>query len=95
MILDEEGEVSGLNDTEEVDHNYTNVLPSVLFRYEFGRNTNIKASVTNTLARPKYIDLVPRVEISNEDVEVSIGNPDLTPTTSWNFDLMGESYNFV
>jgi len=92
LILDEEGDVSGLNDTEEVDHNYTNVLPSVLFKYGFGKNTNIKASVTNTLARPKYIDLVPRVEISNEDVEVSIGNPDLTPTTSWNFDLMGEHY---
>jgi len=92
LILDEEGDVSGLNDTEEVDHNYTNVLPSVLFKYQFGKNSNIKASITNTLARPKYIDLVPRVEISNEDNEISIGNPDLTPTTAWNFDLMAEHY---
>ncbi len=92
LILDEEGDVQDLIPTEEVDHNYTNVLPSLLFKYQFGQNTNLKASVTNTLARPKYMDLVPRVEISNEDVEISIGNPDLTPTTSWNFDLMAEHY---
>nr|WP_319510817.1 TonB-dependent receptor [uncultured Draconibacterium sp.] len=92
LILDEEGDVEDLVDTEEVDNNYTNVLPSLLLKYEIDRNTNIKASVTNTLARPKYIDLVPRVQISNEDVEVEIGNPDLTPTTSWNFDLMAEHY---
>ncbi|MDX8338153.1 TonB-dependent receptor [Draconibacterium sp. IB214405] len=92
LILDEEGDVEDLVDTEEVDNNYTNVLPSLLLKYEVGRNTNIKASVTNTLARPKYIDLVPRVEVNNEDVEIEIGNPDLTPTTSWNFDLMAEHY---
>ncbi len=92
LILDEEGDVEDLINTEKVDHSYTNVLPSLLLKYEFGKNTNIKASVTNTLARPKYIDLVPRVEISNEDNEIQIGNPDLTPTTSINFDLMGEHY---
>lgn len=92
LILDEEGDVSDLVNTEEVDHNYTNVLPSLLLKYNLGKNTNIKASITNTLARPKYIDLVPRIEISNEDNEISIGNSDLTPTTSINFDLMGEHY---
>ncbi|WP_163322404.1 TonB-dependent receptor [Draconibacterium mangrovi] len=92
LILDEEGDVEDLVDTEEVDNNYTNVLPSLLLKYEIDRNTNVKASVTNTLARPKYIDLVPRVEVNNEDVEIEIGNPDLTPTTSWNFDLMAEHY---
>jgi TonB-dependent receptor len=92
LILDEDGDVEDLVDTEEVDHNYTNVLPSLLLKYKFGRNTNIKASITNTLARPKYIDLVPRVQVNNEDVEIEIGNPDLTPTTSINFDLMAEHY---
>jgi TonB-dependent receptor len=92
LILDEDGDVEDLVDTEEVDHDYTNVLPSLLLKYKFGRNTNIKASITNTLARPKYIDLVPRVQVNNEDVEIEIGNPDLTPTTSINFDLMAEHY---
>lgn len=92
LILDEEGDVEDLINTNEVDNNYTNVLPSFLLKYEFDKNTNIKASITNTLARPKYIDLVPRVEVNNEDVEIEIGNPDLTPTTSWNLDLMAEHY---
>lgn len=92
LILDEEGDVDDLIDTEEVDNNYTNVLPSLLLKYEIGQNTNIKASITNTLARPKYIDLVPRVEVNKEDNEIEIGNPDLTPTTAINLDLMVEHY---
>lgn len=92
LILDDEGDVEDLINTSEVDNNYTNLLPSFLLKYEFDKNTNIKASITNTLARPKYIDLVPRVEVNNEDVEIEIGNPDLTPTTSWNLDLMAEHY---
>ena len=92
LVLDEEGDVEDLITTEEVDNSYTNVLPSLLLKYEIDKNTNIKASITNTLARPKYIDLVPRVEVNNEDVEIEIGNPDLTPTTSINLDLMAEHY---
>jgi len=92
LILDEEGDVEDLLDTDEVNNNYTNVLPSLLLKYQLGRNTNIKASATSTLARPKYIDLVPRVEVNNEDNEIAIGNPDLTPTTSINLDLMAEHY---
>jgi TonB-dependent receptor len=81
-----------LVDTDEEKHNYTNVLPSLLLKYKFGKNTNLKASVTSTLSRPKYYDLVPHVEIKSEDSELEIGNPDLTPTTSLNFDLMFEHY---
>ena len=92
LILDDEGDVEDLVDTKEVDNDYTKVLPSLLLKYKIDKNTNIKASVTNTLARPKYIDLVPRVEIDNKKDRVEIGNPDLTPTTAWNFDLMAEHY---
>ena len=92
LILDDDGDVEDLIDTEEEKSNYTNVLPSLLLKYQLGKNTNVKASITNTLARPKYIDLVPRVEVNNEDNEIEIGNPDLTPTTSINLDLMVEHY---
>jgi len=81
-----------IQDTKEVNNDYTKVLPSLLLKYKIDKNTNIKASVTNTLARPKYIDLVPRIEIDNKKDRVEIGNPDLTPTTAWNFDLMAEHY---
>jgi TonB-dependent receptor len=92
LILNNKGKVSDLVDTNEESNNYTNVLPSLLLKYSFSKNTILKASVTNTLARPKYIDLVPRVEINEKKSKVEIGNPDLTPTTSVNLDLMGEHY---
>jgi TonB-dependent receptor len=47
---------------------------------------------TNTLARPNYEDLIPRAEIIREDEEVVVGNPDLKPTASMNFDIMAETY---
>src|SRR5699024_6204163 len=37
-------------------------------------------------------DLVPYVDVVNEDEEVYVGNADLEPTTSMNFDLMAEHY---
>jgi len=44
------------------------------------------------LARPNYVDIIPRAEIINEDSEVVVGNASLDPTTSMNFDLMAEYY---
>lgn len=71
---------------------YTDVLPSVLFRYEANPNTIIRLAWTNTLARPGFYELVPYREIAVEDNELSIGNPDLKPTRSMNLDLMAERY---
>jgi TonB-dependent receptor len=92
LVLDEEGDVEALNDTEEATSNYGNVLPSFILKYNFSTNSKLKAAWTNTIARPRYVGLIPRVEINREDNELSIGNPDLVPTTSMNFDLMYENY---
>jgi len=72
--------------------NYTNVLPSIHLKYDLNRNTIFRFAWTNTLARPNYEDLVPSVDIVNEDREIYLGNPDLDPTTSMAFDLMAEHY---
>lgn len=72
--------------------NYLNVLPALLVKYDINNNTILRASYTNTLARPNYYDLVPYRSISREDSELSEGNPDLNPTTSMNLDLMFEHY---
>lgn len=92
LVLDEEGDVEALNDTEEATNNFGNLLPSVILKYNISKNSKLKAAWTNTIARPRYIGLIPRVEINREDNEISIGNPDLVPTTSMNFDLMFENY---
>ncbi|KXX70128.1 TonB-dependent receptor [Flammeovirga sp. SJP92] len=91
--FNEEGDFDpAASKTIEGTNSYTNVLPSVQVRYNVNENTIIRAAWTNTLARPRYFDLVPYREISREDNELSEGNPGLKPTTSMNLDLMGEHY---
>jgi len=84
-------------DTDEVrptsgSDSYTDVLPGLHLRYEPSRGTVVRAAWTNTLSRPNYYDLVPFRIVTFEDMELDLGNPDLDPTRSMNFDLMVERY---
>ena len=72
--------------------NYTNFLPGVHLKYNATNNLILRAAWTNAIARPNYYDLVPYVDNRPDDEELFIGNPDLNPTTSMNFDLMAENY---
>lgn len=74
------------------ENKYTNILPSIHLKYDVSKNSSIRFAWTNTLARPNYIDIIPFRNIINEDDEIELGNPDLQPTTSMNFDLLGETY---
>ncbi len=71
---------------------YTNILPSVHLKYNITPNSIIRLAYTNTIARPNYVDLVPYKNILREGEEIEIGNPNLNPATSMNFDLMAEHY---
>ena len=81
-----------ITQTEKVSDSYLNILPGLHLKYDFNKTTILRAAWTNTLARPNYFSLVPYREIAREDNEIAIGNPDLIPTTSMNFDLMFEKY---
>jgi TonB-dependent receptor len=72
--------------------NYTNILPSVLLKYNVNRNSLFRGSVTSTLARPNYYDLVPYISFSRDDLEAQFGNPDLKAATATNIDLSYENY---
>ncbi|MDZ7633830.1 MAG: TonB-dependent receptor [Bacteroidales bacterium] len=78
--------------TDKVADSYINILPGLHLKYDFNATTIFRAAWTNTLARPNYYSLVPYREITREDNEIAIGNPELTPTTSMNFDLSFEKY---
>ncbi|UGU18189.1 TonB-dependent receptor [Sinomicrobium kalidii] len=91
VILDEEGEFAGSNRLTD-ENSYTNILPGLHFKYNVNSNTVLRLAWTNTLSRPNYIDLAPYERIVREDEEIHLGNPELEPTTSMNFDLMAEHY---
>ncbi|MGM0648441.1 MAG: TonB-dependent receptor [Bacteroidota bacterium] len=87
---DADDNVATLSDV--VSESYLNVLPGLHLKYNFDKSTVLRAAWTNTLARPNYFYLVPFRQITEVDNEIKIGNPDLVPTTSMNFDLMFEKY---
>ncbi|WP_282085520.1 TonB-dependent receptor [Aquimarina algiphila] len=88
QIEDEENVIGEI--TEE--KSYTNILPGVHLKYDLSRQTIFRFAWTNTLARPNYADLVPSLDVVSSDEEIFVGNSDLDPTTSMNFDLMAEHY---
>ncbi|QEC40624.1 TonB-dependent receptor [Pseudobacter ginsenosidimutans] len=73
-------------------NSYTDVLPNINLKYRFSNYFVMKAAWTNTLARPKYFDLVPYFNVKPGDNEIEAGNPTLEPVKSSNLDLMAEYY---
>lgn len=84
--------VESITPTEERRNSYTNWLPSVLYKWEVNDNLMFRASYTQTIARPKYVALVPNVYLDLKDSKVTVGNPQLKPTLSHNIDLFVDRY---
>ena len=92
-IVDED-ENEYLEPTGTYKNNYINWLPSVLLKYNATDDLKVRASYTKTLARPKYSHMMPGSSINRTEspVEVFVGNPDLKPVISNNYDLSAEYY---
>lgn len=78
--------------TERKRNSYVNFLPSILIKWDVNEEFKVRGSFTQTLSRPKYSALVPSINIKRSDNEIVIGNPELNPTLSYNFDLSGDYY---
>jgi TonB-dependent receptor len=91
LVLDEEGDPVSLSPVTG-DKKYTEWLPQFHLVYKTGDNSQLRAAVTRSLARPNFEDIAPTTFFNWEDSEVVLGNPDLDVTTAWNVDLMWEHY---
>lgn len=78
--------------TDRKTNSYVNFLPSLLLKWNVNEDFKVRGSFTQTLSRPKYSALVPSVNIKRSDNEITIGNSELQPTTSYNFDLSADYY---
>ncbi len=67
-----------------------NILPGIHFRYELTPEQLLHLSLTQSMSRPSYFDLVPAQDRSDESS--STGNPGLRPAVSTNVDLRYEYY---
>jgi TonB-dependent receptor len=86
-VLDEEEVIAVSGKTD-----YGFLLPQMHMRYQFSANTNLRAAVTRSYARPNFSDIVPAQEININEREGTIGNTALKPVSATNIDVLGEKY---
>ncbi len=74
---------------------YSNLMPSLIANYRLNESFVARAGITRALGRPDFETIAPRSTISDDGgpiASVSIGNPDLTPRKSTNYDISLEWY---
>lgn len=76
------------------ENSYTNWLPSIIGRFTPSREVIVRVAYHRSLGRPQYSSLSPGGEITVEADEafVSLGNSQLKPFVSDNFDASAEYY---
>lgn len=79
-------------DEVSADMDYISLLPAVHLKYMPTSKSVFRLAYTKTISRPNYRDIVPYVKCDINDMEIYFGNPDIKPTLSHNFDLLGEYY---
>lgn len=77
-----------------VENNYNAFLPMLHLKYKLSEQANLRAAYTRSFVRPNFGDMTPggSTNTTSAPMTISQGNPDLKPTFSNNFDLMGEYY---
>ncbi len=68
------------------------LLPSIHVKYALTDLTNIRASYTESFARPNLFDLVPRENRNFAGEILQRGNPDLVPASAQNVDVLVEHF---
>ena len=71
---------------------YTNTLPGLYFRYNASERLVLRASWSTAIARPGFGDMALRRNISEDDGEITIGNPNLETLEATNWDASVEYY---
>lgn len=101
----EEGDIARVVENNS-SFDYKNWMPNLQFRYDVTDNSLLRFAITSTIGRPKYEDAAPISVLEFEELpegdpidpaypfigELEIGNPELGPYESLNFDLAYEYY---
>lgn len=84
--------VNSFNEEDNTDIDKTNILPAVHFIYSVSETANLRASYTNTIARPNMREVAPFASFGFIGDPPLFGNPDLNLTRINNFDLRYENF---
>lgn len=72
--------------------NFNFLLPNFHIKYSIDPLTILRAALTYSFARSSFVALAPTQRISIINQEIDLGNPDLLPARSTNFDIMFEKF---
>jgi len=103
FLAEEDATVNGVVLTEDTvfvtptsaSDDYTDVLPSILARYELTDNVIVRGAYFASIQRPNPGQFAPRILVEQNDddeVEGEFGNPDLERLEADNFDVSIEWY---
>lgn len=87
--------LNGVATPVEDGSNYAIITPSLIANFRPDDSLVFRAGVTRAIGRPGFDVIAPRSTATDDGgpiASVSIGNPDLRPRTSWNFDVSAEWY---
>lgn len=70
----------------ERSRSYSNWLPGLHGRYDLDARTSVRAALWHSVVRANFSQLAPGVNLTSA-TEATIGNPDLRPMRSRNFDI--------
>jgi len=79
---------------KEYLRNYTNFFPSATLNYTYKANHSVRFNYNGDTRQPTLNQLQP-LRNNNDYFNQYIGNPDLKPSFSNNFNLSHNSYNFI
>lgn len=74
------------------DNDYGFLAPSLNIKYNLAEDQIVRFGAFRSLIRPGFQESSAGAIIDTEDNEIEGGNPELDPTTAWNFDLTYEYY---
>lgn len=80
-----------VTNASDVTKDYSDIMPSISFRYQLTEKSNLRLAYFASIARPAYYELVPTEPPSTGGTVVK-GNPNLEHTTANNFDLRYELF---
>lgn len=85
-------EVTSSNDSLRQSISYSNLLPSLNLVYDIQQDLLLRFAASKSVARPQYEQMKMASNIEVHQKTASIGNPDITPYRSNQFDLGLEWY---
>jgi outer membrane receptor protein involved in Fe transport len=78
--------------TEQGSVSYESLNPSLHIKYKVNSEFFLKSDLARQISRPPFNLLVPVDKIKNKKELIERGNPELVPSTAWNFGVGAEKY---